>query len=74
MMTHSNDTPNSILYDKALVLAFELIRKSWGLAAQVHGLPRSSIRKTIPPEKQALEAAIDGYRARAVATGHLLIG
>src|SRR6056297_1541667 len=69
-MPHSLNTPESIQYDRTLVLAIELSSKSWGLAAQVPGLPQSKTRKTIAPEKLALEAAIDGYRARAAAAGY----
>ena len=44
--------------------------KSWVLAAQVPGLPRTKAQRTIEPNKNALLAAIDGYRARAAAAGY----
>ncbi len=69
-MTHSVDTSKSVPYDRTLVLAIELSSKSWGLAAQVPGLPQSKTRNTIAPEKLALETAIDGYRTRAIAAGY----
>lgn len=62
-MILSSDTSNSISYEHTLVLAIELSSKSWVVTAQVPGLPQSKTRKTISPEKLALEAAIDGYRA-----------
>lgn len=69
-MTLSSDTLNSVSYDQTLILAIELSSKSWVVAAQVPGLPKSKTRKTIAPEKQALQAAIDGYRARAGEAGY----
>ena len=59
-----------VLYERTLVLAIELSSKTWVLAAQVPGLPRTKAKRTIEPDKLALQAAIEGYRARAVATGH----
>ena len=63
--------PSNILlpvinYDHTLVLAIELSNKSWVLAAQVPGLPQTKAQRTIEPNKNALLAAIDGYRARAL--------
>lgn len=69
-MSHSLNTPESIQYDRTLILAIELSSKSWVLAAQVPGLPQSKTRKTIAPEKLALETAINGYRTRAAGAGH----
>jgi transposase len=60
----------AVQYDRTLVLAIELSSKSWVLAAQVPGLPQTKAKRTIEPGKLALQAAIDGYRARAVAAGH----
>src|ERR1700735_90733 len=67
--------PSNILlpvinYDHTLVLSVELSNKSWVLAAQVPGLPRPKAQRTIEPNKNALLAAIDGYRARAAAVGY----
>ncbi len=59
--------PKPVHYESTLALAFELSSKSWVLAAQVPGLPQSRTRKTIAPDKLALEAAIDEYRSRAAA-------
>jgi transposase len=56
-------------YDDALVLAIELSNKSWVLAAQVPGLPKTKARQVITPTTDALMAAIDGYRRRAAAVG-----
>jgi transposase len=69
-MTHStNILPRSVDYDQTLVLAIELSNKSWVLAAQVPGLPQTKAKRTIEPDKNALLAAIDGYRTRAAAAG-----
>ena len=56
-------------YDDALVLAIELSNKSWVLAAQAPGLPKTKARQVITPTTDALMAAIDGYRRRAAAVG-----
>ena len=70
-MTHSTNFPlNSVDYDQTLVLAIELSNKSWVLAAQVPGFPQTKAKRTIKPDKNALLAAIDGYRTRAAETGH----
>lgn len=68
-MSYSLNTPESVQYDRTLVLAIELSSKSWVLAAQVPGLPQSKTRNMIAPDKLALETAIDGYRTRAAAAG-----
>lgn len=69
-MLHALNTPKPVQYESTLVLAIELSSKSWVLAAQVPGLPQSRTRKTITPEKLALETAIDEYRTRATAAGY----
>src|SRR6516225_7050285 len=70
MTRPSNVLLRAINYDHTLVLAIELSNKSWVLAAQVPGLPQTKAQRTIEPNKNALLAAIDGYRARAAAVGH----
>lgn len=70
MSRPSNILLPAINYDHTLVLAVELSNKSWVLAAQVPGLPRTKAQRTIEPNKNALLAAIDGYRARAAAVGY----
>ena len=70
MSRSSNILLPAISYDHTLVLAIELSNKSWVLAAQVPGLPRTKAQRTIEPNKNALLAAIDGYRARAAAVGY----
>ena len=70
MSRPSNILLRAINYDHTLVLAIELSNKSWVLAAQVPGLPRTKAQRTIEPNKNALLAAIDGYRARAAAVGY----
>ena len=67
--THPSDSAAGC-YDDALVLAVELSNKSWVLAAQVPGLPKTKARQAIAPTTDALMAAIDGYRRRAAAVGH----
>lgn len=56
-------------YERTLVLAIELSTKSWVLAAQVPGLPKTKAKQSIPPTAEALMAAIAGYRQRAAAAG-----
>src|SRR6202162_5142903 len=70
MSRPSNILLPAINYDHTLVLSVELSNKSWVLAAQVPGLPRTKAQRTIEPNKNALLAAIDGYRARAAAVGY----
>src|SRR6516162_3968714 len=70
MSRPSNILLRAINYDHTLVLAIELSNKSWVLAAQVPGLPQTKAQRTIEPNKNALLAAIDGYRARAAAVGY----
>src|ERR1700727_2925515 len=70
MSRPSNILMPVINYGHPLVLSVELINKSWVLAAQVPGLPRTKAQRTIEPNKNALLAAIDGYRARAAAAGY----
>lgn len=61
-----SDAPD---YDRTLVLAIELSNKSWVLSAQVPGLLRVKAKRTIEPTRDALLAAIQGYRERANAAG-----
>src|ERR1700746_1403967 len=70
MSRPSNILLRAINYDHTLVRAVELSNKSWVLAAQVPGLPQTKAQRTIEPNKNALLAAIDGYRARAAAVGY----
>jgi len=70
MSRPSNILLRAINYDHTLVLAIELSNKSWVLAAQVPGFPQTKAQRTIEPNKNALLAAIDGYRARAAAVGY----
>jgi hypothetical protein len=70
MSRPSNVLLPAINYDHTLVLSVELSNKSWVLAAQVPGLPRTKAQRTVEPNKNALLAAIDGYRARAAAVGY----
>ena len=70
-MSRSSDILlRAINYDHTLVLAIELSNKSWVLAAQVPGFPQTKAQRTIEPNKNALLAAIDGYRARAAVVGY----
>jgi transposase len=64
--------PAALDYERTLVLAIELSAKSWVLAAQVPGLPRTKAKQTVAPTADALMAAIEGYRARAAAVGHIV--
>jgi transposase len=67
-LTHPSATA-ALDYDDALVLAIELSNKSWVLAAQAPGLPKTKARQVIAPTTDALVAALDGYRRRAAAVG-----
>ena len=58
MSRPSNITLPATNCDHTLVLAVELSNKSWVLAAQVPGLPRTKAQRTIEPNKNALLAAI----------------
>lgn len=69
-MSPSNNAAEAVQYDGTLVLAIELSNKSWVLAAQVPGMPQTKAKRTIEPNKAALQSAIEGYRARALAVGH----
>jgi len=64
------NSAEAVQYDTTLVLAIELSSKTWVLAAQVPGLPKTKAKRTIEPDKLALQSAIDGYRARAAAAGY----
>src|ERR1700721_3103546 len=70
MSRPSNIPLRAINYDHTLVLSVELSNKSWVLAAEVPGFPQTKAQRTIEPNKNALFAAIDGYRARAAAVGY----
>jgi transposase len=69
-MSQSLSAAGAIQYEHTLVLAIELSSKTWVLAAQVPGLPETKAKRTIEPDKLALQSAIDGYRARAAASGY----
>ena len=69
-MSKSLNSAEAVQYDTTLVLAIELSSKTWVLAAQVPGLPKTKAKRTIEPDKLALQSAIDGYRARAAAAGY----
>src|SRR3954454_16228790 len=56
-------------YENTLVLAIELSKTKWVLAAQVPGLLRVKAKQTIEPKAEALLAAIEGYRDRSRAAG-----
>jgi transposase len=69
-MSQPLNAAGAVLYERTLALAIELSSKTWVLAAQVPGLPQTKAKRTIEPDKLALQSAIEGYRARAVAAGH----
>lgn len=69
-MSQSSNILGPVHYDRTLVLAIELSSKSWVLAAQIPGLPQTRAKRTIDPDKLALQSAIDGYSTRAAAAGH----
>ena len=57
--------PITLDYENTLVLAIELSKTKWVLAAQVPGLLRVKAKQTIEPKAEALLAAIEGYRDRS---------
>jgi transposase len=62
-------TPTVLDYERTLILAIELSNTSWVLAAQIPGLPGVKAKRSIEPTPEALMAAIEYYRARAVKAG-----
>ena len=56
------------------MLAIELSKTKWVLAAQVPGLLRVKAKRTIEPKAEALLMVIDGYRNRSRATGRTVEG
>jgi len=56
-------------YERTLILAIELSNTSWVLAAQIPGLPSVKAKRSIEPTPEALMAAIEDYRTRAVKAG-----
>jgi len=56
-------------YERTLILAIELSNTSWVLAAQIPGLPGVKAKRSIEPTPEALMAAIENYRTRAVKAG-----
>src|SRR5690349_11581093 len=71
-MTHAScslSPPIPLNYENTLVLAIELSKTKWVMAAQVPGLLHVKAKQTIAPEAEALLAAIDGYCSRSRAAG-----
>jgi transposase len=64
--------PITLDYENTLVLAIELSKTKWVLAAQVPGLPRVKAKQTIEPRTEALLAALNGYRDRSKAAGRIV--
>jgi transposase len=62
-------TPTLLDYERTLILAIELSNTSWVLAAQIPGLPGVKAKRSIQPIPEALMAAIEVYRVRAVKAG-----
>ena len=62
-------TPTVLDYERTLILAIELSNTSWLLAAQIPGLPGVKAKRSIEPTPEALMAAIEDYRTRAVKAG-----
>ncbi len=61
--------PMVLDYERTLILAIELSNTSWVLAAQIPGLLRVKAKRSVEPTPEALIAAIEEYRARAVKAG-----
>ena len=58
-----------MITERTLILAIELSNTSWVLAAQIPGLPGVKAKRSIEPTPEALMAAIEDYRTRAVKAG-----
>jgi transposase len=56
-------------YDRTLILAVEISRRSWVVAAQVPGAPQKGAKRQLAPRAEALMAAIEGYKRRATTAG-----
>jgi hypothetical protein len=67
-------TPTVLDYERTLILAIELSNTSWVLAAQIPGLPGVKAERSIEPTPEALMAAIEDYRTRAVKAGQNVMG
>ena len=61
--------PTVIDFEWTLILAIELSNTSWVLAAQIPGLPGVKAKRSIEPTPEALMAAIEDYRSRAMKAG-----
>ena len=57
-MSESSNGAEAVQYETTPVLAIELSSKTWVLAAQVRGLPNTKAKRSIEPDKLALQAAI----------------
>jgi hypothetical protein len=66
----SNILLPAINYDHTLVLSVELSNKSWVLAAQVPGLPRTKAQRTIESNKNALLTEKTSFRPVEFAKQH----
>jgi transposase len=62
----AHPTSTVVDYERTLILAIELSNMSWVLAAQIPGLPGVKAKRSIEPTPEALMAAVEDYRARAV--------
>src|SRR5215207_6923760 len=70
MTQHSPITASHRLdYDRTLILAVEISGRSWVVAAQVPGLRQKGAKQQLAPRADALMAAVEGYKRRAVAAG-----
>jgi transposase len=56
-------------YDRTLILAVEVSNRSWVVAAQVPGLRHKGTKQQLAPQADALMAAIESYKRRAVTAG-----
>src|SRR3712207_4489246 len=56
-------------YDRTLILAVEISRRSWIVAAQGPGARQKGAKRQLAPQADALMAAIEGYKRRATAAG-----
>src|SRR5688500_4387245 len=68
-MTDSPTPTAALDYDSTLILAVEISKKTWVVAAQVPGLAQTKTKQKVTPTAVALMELIDSYRRRAQAAG-----
>ncbi len=71
-MTNSPTPTAALDYDSTLILAVEVSKKTWVVAAQVPGLAQTKTKQKVTPTAVALMELIDSYRRRAQVAGKVV--